>query len=658
MKSLWSDAEAAQFESQGPLGPRVYSSRLLGRDKSLVLHGGGNTSVKLAEKNLFGEEEPVLYVKGSGWDLETIEAAGFTPVALGYVKRLASLERLSDPQMVNELATHTLRAGAPAPSVETILHAILPHKYVDHTHADAVLSISNAPEGEQRIREIYGDQVVVIPYIMAGFDLAAFCAHAFAKEAGRNTIGMVLLSHGVFSFGAEARESYERMVKLVGMAEDYLKSKRAWEVAPPQPKAAAAKREDIAALRRAISDCAGVPMIVRVNDAPKFLGFAQHPEAKRISQQGPATPDHVIRTKPLPMLGRDIAAFTLGYRQYFERHAPQAKEKKTMLDAAPRMALDPVLGLASAGRTAKDAAIVEELYDHTIDVILRAEALGGWRAVEERHIFDIEYWDLEQAKLRKAGSPPAFAGEVVLVTGAASGIGKACVAAFLKRGAAVVGLDLNPAVGTLERRPDYLGVKCDFTLSAQVAPALDSAVRRFGGIDMLVLNAGIFPSSQSIQEISADTWRSAMSVNVEGNLLLLQACHPLLKAAPHGGRVVVIGSRNVPAPGPGAAAYSASKAALNQLARVAALEWAKDGIRVNSIHPDAVYDTALWTDEVLAARAKAYNLSVEQYKKRNLLKTEVTAKDVAELAAEMCGALFAKTTAAQVPVDGGNERVV
>lgn len=658
MKSLWSDAEAAQFEAQGPLGPRVYTSRLLGRDKSLVLHGGGNTSVKLAEKNLFGEEQPVLYVKGSGWDLETIEAAGFAPVALGYVKRLASLERLTDPQMVNELATHTLRAGAPAPSVETILHAILPHKYVDHTHADAVLSVSNAPEGEQRIREIYGDQVVVIRYIMAGFDLAALCARAFAKDAGRNTIGMVLLSHGVFSFGADARESYERMIKLVGMAEDYLKSKRAWDVALPQPKPGAAKREDIAVLRRAISDCAGAPMIVRVNDAPKFLGFAQHPEAKRISQQGPATPDHVIRTKPLPMLGRDIAAFTQGYRQYFERHAPQAKEKKTMLDAAPRMALDPVLGLASVGRTAKDAAIVEELYDHTIDVILRAEALGGWRAVEERHIFDIEYWDLEQAKLRKAGNPPAFAGEVVLVTGAASGIGKACVDAFLKRGAAVVAVDRNPAVETLERRPDYLGVKCDFTLLPQVAAALDAAVRRFGGLDMLVLNAGIFPSSQSIQEISADTWRSAMSVNVEGNLLLLQACHPLLKAAPHGGRVVVIGSRNVPAPGPGAAAYSASKAALNQLARVAALEWAKDGIRVNSIHPDAVYDTALWTEAVLAARAKAYNLSVEQYKKRNLLKTEVSSKDVAELAAEMCGALFAKTTGAQVPVDGGNERVV
>ena len=227
-----------------------------------------------------------------------------------------------------------------------------------------------------------------------------------------------------------------------------------------------------------------------------------------------------------------------------------------------------------------------------------------------------------------------------------------------RSGAAVVGLDRNPAIEELWKRPDFLGVKCDLTHRQEVEEALDKAARRFGGIDMLVLNAGIFPSSQPIQDIAAESWRAAMTVNVEANLLVMQACHRLLKLAPRGGRVVVIGSKNVPAPGPGAAAYSASKAALNQLARVAALEWAKDGIRINSLHPNAVYDTALWTDEVLASRAKAYNLTVEQYKKNNLLKTEVASRDVAELAAEMCGPLFAKTTAAQVPVDGGNERVV
>jgi rhamnose utilization protein RhaD (predicted bifunctional aldolase and dehydrogenase)/NAD(P)-dependent dehydrogenase (short-subunit alcohol dehydrogenase family) len=656
MKSLWNDAEAAQFS--GPLGPRVYTSRLLGRDRSLVLHGGGNTSVKLREKNLFGEEEDVLYVKGSGWDLETIEPAGFTPVALGYVRKLAGLPSLSDPQMVNELNTHMLRAGAPSPSVETILHASLPHKYVDHTHADAVLSVSNAPDGEKRIREIYGDRVVVIPYIMAGFDLAAYCAREFSRQAGGKTVGMVLLSHGIFSFGPDARTSYELMIELVSMAEDYLAKKKAWSVGVAPRAPGAMKREDVAALRRAISDQAGFPMVLKVNDSPKFLGFAQHPELERLSQQGPATPDHVIRTKPFPMIGRDVGGYARRYREYFERFSAKAKEKKTMLDAAPRMALDPPLGFVAAGRTAKDTAIVEELYDHTIDVILRSEALGGWRALDQQHTFDIEYWDLEQAKLRKAGSPPVFAGEVVLVTGAASGIGKACVEAFLKRGAAVVGLDRNSAVASQWKRPDFLGIECDLTDARAIQGGLDAAVKRFGGIDMLVLNAGIFPSSQAIQDIAADSWRSAMTVNVEANLLVMQACHPLLKLAPRGGRIVVVGSKNVPAPGPGAAAYSASKAALNQLARVAALEWGKDGIRINTLHPNAVYDTALWTDEVLASRAKAYNLTVEQYKKNNLLRTEVSSKDVAELAAEMCGPLFAKTTAAQVPVDGGNERVV
>src|SRR5207248_3685559 len=450
MKSLWSDAEAAQFS--GPLGPRVYTSRLLGRDKSLVLHGGGNTSVKLREKNLFGEEEDILYVKGSGWDLETIEAPGFTPVALGYVRRLAQLASLSDPQMVNELNTHMLRAGAPSPSVETILHAILPHTYVDHTHADAVLSVSNAPEGEKRVREIYGDRVVIIPYIMAGFDLAAYCAREFPRQAGKNTIGMVLLSHGIFSWGKDARESYERMIELVSMAEEYLQRKKAWHVALPAARAGGAKRQEIAALRRAISDQAGFPLVLRVNDAAKFAAYAQRKDVAKLSQQGPATPDHVIRTKPFPMLGRDVDSYASKYREYFERFASTAKEKKTMLDAAPRMALDPALGFAAAGRTARDTAIVEELYDHTIDVILRAEALGGWQALDQRHTFDIEYWDLEQAKLRKAGSPPLFNGEVVLVTGAASGIGKACVESYLKRGAAAAGLDRNPAIETMWKR--------------------------------------------------------------------------------------------------------------------------------------------------------------------------------------------------------------
>ena len=562
--------------------------------------------------------------------------------------------------MMNELSTQLTRAGAPAPSVETILHAILPSKYVDHTHADAILAVTNTADGEARIREIYGNDVVIIPYVMPGFDLARLCAKKFAAEAHAGTIGMVLLNHGIFSFGDTAQESYERMIALVGRAEAYLAKSGAWDL--PEPKAdgiGGAKRLELASLRREISACAGFPMVLATHSQPKFLAFARRGDAARIAQQGPATPDHVLRTKRVPMLGRDVKAFADAYRKYFDRNAPLAKEPKTMLDAAPRVVLDPEFGMCCAGRTAKDAKIVHDLYSHTIDVILRSTALGGYRALPEKDIFDVEYWDLEQAKLKKAGTPPLFAGEVALVTGAASGIGKACAEALLKRGAAVIGLDISPDITSLfSGRPDFLGLRCDVTSDEAVTDALEAGVRAFGGLDMLVLNAGIFPGGKRIDALPTDEWRRVMKINLDANLSLMRECHPLLKLAPKGGRVVVIGSKNVPAPGPGAAAYSASKAALNQLARVAALEWGEDGIRINSLHPNAVFDTGLWTDEVLASRAKHYGLTVDNYKKNNVLRTEVTSRDVAELAAEMCGPLFAKTTAAQVPVDGGNDRVI
>ena len=293
-----------------------------------------------------------------------------------------------------------------------------------------------------------------------------------------------------------------------------------------------------------------------------------------------------------------------------------------------------------------------------MDVIERATLLGGYQALPARDIYAVEYWDLEQAKLRKAGAAPPFAGYIALVTGAASGIGKACVDALHARGAAVVGLDIDAKIETLFKRQDFLGIRCDITSRDAVAAALELAVRTYGGLDMLVLNAGIFPSGDKISGLADTVWRAVMSINVDANLMLMRECHPLLKLAPCGGRVTVIGSKNVAAPGPGAAAYSASKAALTQLARVAALEWGADNIRVNTLHPNAVFDTAIWSEEVLAARAAHYGLSVDQYKRNNVLKTEVTSRDVAALAVEMCGPLFAKTTGAQIPIDGGNERVI
>jgi rhamnose utilization protein RhaD (predicted bifunctional aldolase and dehydrogenase)/NAD(P)-dependent dehydrogenase (short-subunit alcohol dehydrogenase family) len=650
MESLWDDREAAAYD--GALGLRVYTSRLLGRDHSLVLHGGGNTSVKVRERNLFGDEEEILYVKGSGWDLETIEAAGFAPLRLEHVLRLARLERLSDAQMVQQLRVAMTNPSAPTPSVETILHALLPYPFVDHTHADALLAIANTAEGPQRICEIYGDSVVVVPYIMPGFDLARAVAERFPKETGPNTIGLVLLNHGIFSFGENARESYERMIDLVSRAEAYLRARGAWALsmpaADPPPRV---PRHEIAQLRKDVSEAAGAPMILSTHAGPKELAFVRRPDLADVSLQGPATPDHVIRTKRVPQLGGDVAQFKAAYEHYFEQHAAASKQPLEMLDPAPRVILDPELGMVTIGRTAQDAAIAFDVYSHTIDIVLRATALGGYQALDAADIFAVEYWDLEQAKLRRAAAPPVFAGEVALVTGAASGIGKATVESLLRRGAAVVGLDLNPNIcDVFGKRSDVLGVRCDVTRAEEIDSALDATVRAFGGLDMLVLNAGIFGASRRINALSLDEWRRVMDVNLDANLALLSAAYPLLKCAPRRGRVA--------APGPGAAAYSASKAALNQLARVAALEWGADGIRVNVVHPNAVFDTGIWTEEVLQSRAANYGMSVDEYRKNNVLRVEVTSRDVAEMVAEMCGPLFAKTTAAQVPIDGGNERVI
>ena len=656
MQSLWNEQDAARCGSD--LALRVYTSRLIGRDKSLVLHGGGNISVKTVEADRFGGTRRVLYVKGSGWDLERIEEAGFCPLELDHLVRLSQLPVLSDPAMVEELATHQTRAAAPAASVEAILHALLPYKFVDHTHANAVVAITNTADGLARIREIYGEDVVVIPYVMPGFDLARLVAERFPIEATPRTRGMVLLNHGIFSFGETARESYERMIELVGRAERYLQQHGAKLQGETVAATGAAPRLALAELRRDVSRESGGPLLLASCRNARTMAFVRHPDLSRIARYGPATPDHVLRTKRLPLIGRDVAAYAEAYRHYFQEMSQQAREPKTMLDPAPRVVLDPELGLCTAGRSAREAAIVRDIYEHTIDIILAGEALGGYRALPAKDIFDVEYWDLEQAKLKRGGKPAAFAGEVALVTGAASGIGKACVESLLARGAAVVGLDIDPAIESLHARPDFLGLRCNVVDGTEVSTALDRMVHAFGGLDMLILNAGVFPGGRRIAELEDAEWRKVMAVNLDANLALLRECQPLLRLAPRYGRVVFIGSKNVPAPGPGAAAYSASKAALTQLMRVAALEWGNDGIRVNALHPDAVFDTGLWTEEVLAARAAHYGLSVEDYKRKNVLKTEVSSRDVAELAAEMCGPLFAKTTAAQVPVDGGNDRVI
>jgi NAD(P)-dependent dehydrogenase (short-subunit alcohol dehydrogenase family) len=353
-----------------------------------------------------------------------------------------------------------------------------------------------------------------------------------------------------------------------------------------------------------------------------------------------------------------VASYARQYETYFAAHRERRGTTLAMLDASPRVLLDPAFGMLTVGPRAADADIAADIYTHTVEVIELAERVGTYQALPAADIFDVEYWELEQAKLSRARVRAPFAGEVALVTGAASGIGRACAATLRSRGAAVIGVDINPQVADTFAGPDFLGLCADVTDVDAVARAVHSGVDRFGGIDMVVAAAGIFPGSGPIAELDLRDWQKAMAVNAEAIASLLARVHPLLALAPRGGRVVVVASKNVPAPGPGAAAYSASKAAVTQLARVAALEWASDGIRVNMVHPDAVFDTGLWTEELLAERAARYGLTVAEYRRRNLLGVEVTSARVGELVATMCDTPFAATTGAQVPVDGGNERVV
>jgi len=656
MISLWNDDDA-KFFLNDPLQLRVYTSRLLGLQPELVLHGGGNTSVKVKKENIFGDIEEILYVKGSGVDLTDIQPAGFAPVKLEILNKMALLEKLDDADLLRLQRTSMLDPDSPNPSIEAVLHAIIPFKYVDHTHADSVVTISNNERGEKLIQEIYKDRVLIVPYVTPGFILAKKVYELTRNLDWSKVEGIILLNHGVFTFADDARTSYERMIHIALLADDYLKKQGVFDsVAKAEPL------EDLlslARIRHQVSVAKGDAMIARLYQRPDACGFANLSDVYSIATRGPMTLDHVIRTKPIPVIlkndiEKDIADYSSKYKKYFDRNTDGHLE---CLDTAPRWGIWPEYGTISFGRSVNEADVVADVASHTMRAIQLGEALGGWKPLPEKDIFHMEYWTLQQAKLKKKESSLELQGKIALITGAAGGIGRACAEALYEQGAVVAGLDINPEIAEIFNQQDRAGLTCDVTDDKAVQEAVEFIVRSFGGLDILVTNAGIFSASRSIEEMDAETWNRSMEINLTSHQRLLKACIPYLK---HGidPAVIFIASKNVPAPGPGASAYSVAKAGLTQLARIAAMELAVFGIRVNIVHPDAVFDTGIWTQEVLESRAKHYGLTVAEYKTKNLLKTEVTSKDVAAMVCAMAGRAFAKTTGAQVPVDGGNERVV
>jgi rhamnose utilization protein RhaD (predicted bifunctional aldolase and dehydrogenase)/NAD(P)-dependent dehydrogenase (short-subunit alcohol dehydrogenase family) len=689
IQDRWRDDEAAACVGRyaGAHGEdvalRVYSSRLIGSDPALVLHGGGNTSVKMTCRDaLTGEVLPVMAVKGSGSDLAAVEPRDLPLVRLTPLLALRGVARLGDEEMVNRVRGALLDASAPNPSVEALLHAFLPHSFVDHTHADAILVVGNQPDGEALLREAVGEGVPILPWTMPGHPLAEAVAVAHARAPHCEAI--VLRHHGVFSFGASARESYARMIAVCDRVARFAARRAALRIAVPAlPRATApTASEALPALRGALAGDEDPPrrVVLALRDGAELVAASRRDDAALLCAAGPLTPDHILRTKGPSLfvpagdaldpqaLRVHVARYVAEYREAFARHA--GARRLTMLDPRPKVALVEGLGAVGIGDDAREAAIVADIAECTVRGKVLAQAIGRYEALPPHELFEMEYWSLEQQKLGKRSVAP-LGGQVALLTGAAGAIGFGIAQELLEAGACVVLTDHDAArletararLAAAHGAGRVAAVPLDVTDEASVAAGFVAAVRRFGGVDILVPNAGIAHVS-TLAAMDLARFRRVLEVNLVGVMLVLREAAKLFALQRSGGCVVLSGSKNVPAPGAGFGAYSASKAGATQLARVAALELAPLGVRVNTIHADAVFgDTAdgdavesgLWA-EVGPERMRARGLDPAglraHYRERSLLKRPVRARDVGR-AVVFFAAHATRTTGAALPVDGG-----
>jgi rhamnose utilization protein RhaD (predicted bifunctional aldolase and dehydrogenase)/NAD(P)-dependent dehydrogenase (short-subunit alcohol dehydrogenase family) len=668
MKSLWSETDAktmvARYAEKGvaaDLALRVYTSRLLGSDPALVQHGGGNTSLKTRLRDVLGQEVPVLCVKGSGWDLGAIEPAGLPAVRLAPLMDLRKLNALSDEAMVNAQRAALLDSGAPNPSVETLLHAWVTPAFVDHTHANAVLALTDQPEGEALCRDLYGARLAIVPYVMPGFGLAQSAAQAF--EAHPKAEGMILLKHGIFSWADDARLSYERMIEFTDMAEQRLMRgarKIFASAALPAPPPLA----DLAPLLRgALAETLGEGrfrrFVLEHRTSPEILSFAGGSEVARYSQQGTVTPDHVIRVKPWPLvltagdgagIRASVAAYGARYKDYFARNNAVAEPKKTSLDLTPRVVLVPGLGLFGVGATRGEAKIAADIATTNISVIAAAEAMSRFESISEAEIFEMEYWSLEQAKLGKS-KPKPLVGQIVAVTGGGGTIGAAIARAFAAEGAEVAVLDRDlGAAEEAARKVKGLALACDVTDGASAAAAFEAVAAGLGGLDILVSNAGAAWTGR-IGEVSEALLRESFELNFFAHQRAAQAAVKIMRAQKTGGCLLFNASKQAVNPGPDFGPYGLPKAATLFLSRQYAVDYGAEGIRSNAVNADRIR-SGLLTAEMIKTRSAARKLSEHDYMAGNLMGQEVGAEDVAK--AFVALALADRTTAAVLTVDGGN----
>jgi len=680
MLSRWNDRDAQaavdRYAAAGvarDLALRVYTTRLLGGDPKLVLHGGGNTSLKTRARDLAGDETDVLCVKGSGADMASIEPAGLPAVRLAPLLKLRALDDVDDIRMVQLMRSNLIDPSAPNPSVETLLHALMPHTFVDHTHPSALLSVIDQPDGEKRARDLYGDKLGIVPYRRPGFGLAKAAAETFDKNP--KAIGLVLHKHGLFTFGADARESYETMIEMVSLAEAAVKKGRSpvfASAALPDRIAPLAAVAPI--LRGAVSrpdpstEGAWRRPVLAFRSSESVLHFANGRDIERYAQAGVVTPDHTIRTRnwplilPAPAEGRlddfktaaaaAVEQYAARYRAYFERHNARHGNARTMGEPLPRVALVPGLGLFGLGDTRSDAALAADLAENAIDIVTGAEAIGTFESISEAEMFDCEYWPLERAKLGAVKRLP-LAGQVAAITGAGGTIGAATARAFAAAGAEVALMDIDENSAAEKARAigrTALAIRCDVTDAASVRAAFDKVTETFGGVDIAISNAGAAWQGR-IGEVDEALLRKSFELNFYGHQRVAQAAVKLMLAQGTGGCLLFNVSKQAVNPGPNFGPYGLPKAATLFLVRQYALDYGADGIRANAVNADRIR-SGLLTDDFLKERAKARGITEKDYMSGNLLGREVTAEDVAQ--AFLAQALALKTTADITTVDGGN----
>ena len=680
MKSGWVDTEAQavvdRYARQGlgrDLALRIYTTRLLGSDPRLVLHGGGNTSVKTTLPDLLDEAVEVICIKGSGADMAVIEPAGMPALRLDRLRKLRSRASLGDADMLRVLRETLLDPSSPNPSVETLLHAFLPHKFVDHTHANAILSLVDQPDGEAICAELFDGQVGIVPYVMPGFTLAKLAANVF--EAAPGVEGLILHKHGLFSFGEDARESYERTIALVTRAEDRLKVNRRAVFATAQMPQQIAPASDVApivrgacALQHDKIEGSWRRLILEFRASDAVVSFVNGAELNRYGKAGVVTPDHVIRTKGWPLIlpapeagnladfrgaARQAAAdYVAHYEDYFTRHNARAGGGKHAADPLPRIVLVPGLGLFGLGNSRKDARIAADVAENAIGIITDAEAIGRFESITEADMFDMEYWPLERAKLGGAQNLP-LAGQVAVITGAGGAIGSATARAFAAAGAEVAMLDVNLPAAIEQAKSvggSALPLKCDVTDPASVKDAFVQVVTTFGGVDIAVSNAGAAWQGR-IGEVDEAVLRQSFELNFYGHQRVAQAAVKIMLAQGTGGCLLFNVSKQAVNPGPNFGPYGLPKAATFLLMRQYALDYGADGIRSNAVNADRIR-SGLLTDDFIAARSKARGVTEKDYMSGNLLGREVAADDVAQ--AFLHQALELKTTGDVTTVDGGN----